>query len=129
MSALEKIENLYGFALSLLDHPEFGLKQVAQDSDDLSLVNQAIELVTRAQSGEQVSRGEWTQLKEDSFRRIGSPIADCISRICSAMRNPQQAGISGLRDGAEKLIQANIEAAEQRVKLSVQQEMQKLLAN
>jgi hypothetical protein len=127
MTVLEELTNLYDFSLMLLTNEQFGLRRIAQDSDDLILVDRAIELLNQAKSGESISCDDWTALKEDTFRRVGSPLADAISRICSCMRNPSAAGISGLRDAIEKLIQANVEASEQRVRSAVQREVQHFL--
>ena len=124
---VENLETLNRLALAFLSNEQFGLKAVAQNFAEISLVERAVALVNRANQGEDVSRDEWTVLKEATLYQVGSPVADAVSRICSCMRNPSAAGISGLRDAVEKLIQANLINTEQRVREFAQLEFQKIL--
>jgi hypothetical protein len=117
---------MYAIARLLLTHPEFGLQPSAKEKEDLDLIEQAIELISRASAGEEVTRDDWTSLKRDSLKFVGSDIADTISRISSAMRTPDIA-LSGLRDAAEKTIAIASEAAAVRIAQEVQKEIQSVL--
>jgi hypothetical protein len=117
---------MYAIARLLLTHPEFGLLRSASEPSDLALIDQAIELLSRTAAGEEVTRDEWTDLKRESLKFVGSEIADTISRIASAMRTPDIA-LSGLRDAAEKTIAIASTAAAHRIAKLVQSEIQSVL--
>ncbi|HEY9599055.1 MAG TPA: hypothetical protein V6D33_15425 [Cyanophyceae cyanobacterium] len=116
----------YAIARLLLTHPEFGLLHSAAESSDLALVDQAIDLLARAAGGENITRDDWTDLKRESLKYVGSDIADTISRIASAMRTPDIV-LSGLRDAAEKTISIASVAASRRIAAQVQAEIQSIL--
>lgn len=117
---------MYAIAKILLSHQEFGLQQSAKESSDLVLINQAINLLSRATVGEEIGREDWTDLKKESLKFVGSDIADAVSRIASAMRTPDIA-LSGLRDAAEKTIEIASVAADRRITASIQAEIQSIL--
>ena len=117
---------MYAIARLLLTHPEFGLLRSASEPSDLALIDQAIELLSRTAAGEEVARDDWTDLKRESLKFVGSEIADTISRIASAMRTPDIA-LSGLRDAAEKTIAIASTAAAHRIAKLVQSEIQSVL--
>ena len=117
---------MYVIARLLLTHPEFGLRQSASEPSDLALIDQTIELLICTASGENVSRDDWTNLKRESLKYVGSDIADTVSRIASAMRTPDIA-LSGLRDAAEKTIAIASMAAAARITKLVQSEIQSVL--
>ncbi len=117
---------MYGIAKILLSHQEFGLQQSALESSDLVLIDQAMNLLSRASVGEEIGREDWTDLKKESLKFVGSDIADAVSRIASAMRTPDIA-LSGLRDAAEKTIEIASVAADRRITASIQAEIQSIL--
>lgn len=117
---------VYAIALELLQSSEFGLQQITSDHHDQELVAYAIDLIKEAQSGAEIDRERWTDLKRESLKYVGSPIADCVSRIASALRTPDIA-LSGLRDAAEKAIEINVDAAKQRFAKLVQSKIQEML--
>jgi hypothetical protein len=116
---------MYAIAHSLLSHQDFGLRQSAHTQEDLALVDRAIELIMKGAVGE-TERDDWTDLKRESLKYVGSDIADAISRIASAMRTPDIA-LSGLRDAAEKTIEIASSEATRRITASVQAEIQSVL--
>ncbi len=116
----------YAIARLLLTHPEFGLLHSAVETSDLALIDQAIDLLARAAGGESITRDDWTDLKRESLKYVGSDIADTISRIASAMRTPD-ISLSGLRDAAEKTISVASVAASHRIAGQVQAEIQSIL--
>lgn len=118
--------SMHAIALELLQNPEFGLKNAAVAPEDADLVDKAIALVKAVNDGESVDREQWTGLKRDSLKFVGSPVADCVSRICSAERTPEIA-LSGLRDAAEKVIEVAANLQHDRIKTLVQQRIQDFL--
>lgn len=90
------------------------------------LIDQAMNLLSRASVGEEIGREDWTDLKKESLKFVGSDIADAVSRIASAMRTPDIA-LSGLRDAAEKTIEIASVAADRRITASIQAEIQSIL--
>lgn len=117
---------MYAIARTLLTHPEFGLQQSANESYDLALIDQTIDLLSRVAAGENVGRDAWTDLKRESLKYVGSDIADTISRIASAMRTPD-ISLSGLRDAAEKTISIASVTASRQIAAQVQAEIQFIL--
>jgi hypothetical protein len=117
---------MYEIARILLTHSEFGLQRCAKEKEDLALIEQAIELLARAAKGDEINRDDWTDLKRESLKFVGSDIADTISRLTSAMRTPDIA-LSGLRDAAEKTIAIASTAAAARIAQQVQSEIQSVL--
>jgi hypothetical protein len=116
---------MYAIARCLLSHQDFGLRQSAHSPEDLALVDRAIELIANKPTGE-IARDDWTDLKRESLKYVGSDIADAISRIASAMRTPDIA-LSGLRDAAEKTIEIASTTSTRRITASVQAEVQSIL--
>lgn len=116
---------MYAIARCLLSHQDFGLRQSAHSPEDVALVDKAIELIVKGTVSE-IERDDWTDLKRESLKYVGSDIADAVSRIASAMRTPDIA-LSGLRDAAEKTIEIASDEAALRIKASVQAEVQSIL--
>ncbi|PSB26648.1 hypothetical protein [Stenomitos frigidus] len=127
-SVLEKLNNLHELAFVFLTHPQFGLQHIADDPDEVALVDRAIAMLERAKAGEEFSREDWTDLKEECAKLIGSPLADAVSQIMSALRNPQAAAISGVRDAGKYIIQANAEAKARRVQALLRKELRVFLS-
>lgn len=53
---------------------------------------------------EQMTKADWTDLKEDCLMMVGSEVASTISKICSAWRAPDIA-LSCFRDASEKFLE------------------------
>jgi N-acetylmuramic acid 6-phosphate (MurNAc-6-P) etherase len=117
---------MYAIAKLLLTHFDFGLRNSAVEPHDLTLVDQAIDLLVRAVTSNEVNREDWTELKRESLKYVGSDIADTVSRIASAMRTPDIA-LSGLRDAAEKTIAIASLAATKQIASRIQSEIQSIL--
>ena len=122
--ALENLGVLQEFAIKVLSHPEFGLQKAVITSAEAELVESAIRLCESSNS----TLEQWTELKQQSFYLVGSPVADTISGIAFSMQNPLAAGISGLRDAIEKLIAAHVVATESRIKSQIQNEVRNFLS-
>lgn len=116
---------MYEIARCLLSHQDFGLRQSAHTQEDLALIDRAIELIVKG-AVDEIGRDDWTDLKRESLKYVGSDIADAISRIASAMRTPDIA-LSGLRDAAEKTIEIASATSARRITASVQAEVQSIL--
>ena len=116
---------MYEIARCLLSHQDFGLRQSAHTQEDLALIDRAIELIVKG-AVDEIGRDDWTDLKRESLKYVGSDIADAISRIASAMRTPDIA-LSGLRDAAEKAIEIASATSARRITTSVQAEVQSIL--
>jgi hypothetical protein len=116
---------MYEIARCLLSHRDFGLRQSAHSPEDVALVDKAIELIVKGTVSE-IERDDWTDLKRESLKYVGSDIADAVSRIASAMRTPDIA-LSGLRDAAEKTIEIASATSARRITTSVQAEVQSIL--
>jgi hypothetical protein len=119
-------KQMYAIAKLLLTHFDFGLRNSAVEPHDLTLVDQAIDLLVRAVTSNEVNREDWTELKRESLKYVGSDIADTVSRIASAMRTPDIA-LSGLRDAAEKTIAIASLAATKQIASRIQSEIQSIL--
>jgi hypothetical protein len=104
------LHTLDEISLYLLQDPEIGLEVATKDEKEIYLVNKAIALITSQNS----DRSDWTQLKHEALLLIGSQVADVVSRIASAQRNPDIA-LSGLRDASEKSIELAVEMARQKI--------------
>lgn len=104
----------------LLTHNQYGLLTNSQTEDELRLVNAAIRLTE--ESGDEINRDYWEQLKYQSFKLSGNDIADAVSRIASAFRTPDVA-LSALRDAAEKTIGIAYEASHKQIAQAIQEEI------
>lgn len=121
-----ELKTVYAIAFDILQSEEFGLSKIVTDYHDGHLVSYATELISKCQKGEEVDRECWRDLKRESLKFVGSPIADCISRLASALRTPDRA-ISGLRDACEKAIEINVEDAKRKITTAMQYRIQSLL--
>ena len=122
--ALENQGALREFSIKVLSHPEFGLRKAVITSAEAELVESAIRLCESSNS----TFEQWTELKQQSFYLVSSPVADAINGIALSMQNPSAAGISGLRDAIEKLIAAHVVATESRIKSQIQNEVRNFLS-
>lgn len=88
-------ERMLSYSYALLNYQWF---TIYASCDELKLINK---LETYLQETEDITREQWTQLKDDCLILVGSEIASTLSKICSAWRTPDIA-LSCFRDAAEK---------------------------
>lgn len=107
MKTLESTDTIRAIALKWLTDEPFGLKYTSLNYRDREFVKRAIALLKK----DDASYEEWTALKEDCSGSLFSAAANAVSRISSAMRNPAPAGISGMRDAAQSVVEAYLVTA------------------
>lgn len=104
--SLEATDTIAAISLKILDHSKYGLAKVSQGVDDDWLCRHFSDRLNRQP---ETTRSEWARMKEFCLLFHGSPIAQCIDYLSSAMRTPAIAE-SAIRSAGDALYRANEEA-------------------